>query len=72
MRIAITAKISINPDEEHAYKMFRNMLAVWQDKAEEVNNCSIDISDFIGAIESCLDAMEELDTYINEETETEW
>lgn len=72
MRIATTTRISINPDEKYTCEMFRNMLTVWQDKAEEVNNCSIDISDFIDAIENCLDAMEELDTYINEETETEW
>lgn len=72
MKIATTTRISINHDEKYTCEMFRNMLTVWQDKAEEVNNCSIDVSDFVGAIESCLDAMEELDTYINEEVETEW
>lgn len=72
MKITTTTRISINHDEKYICEMFRNMLTVWQDKAEEVNNCSIDVSDFIDAIENCLDAMEELDTYINEEVETEW
>lgn len=72
MKIATTTRISINHDEKYIFEMFGNMLTVWQDKAEEVNNCSIDVSDFIGAIENCLDAMEELDTYIDEEIEMEW
>lgn len=72
MKITTTTRINVNHEEKYIYETFRNMLTNWQDEAEEVNNHSIDVSDFIGAIENCLETLEELDTYLNGEVETEW
>lgn len=69
MKVITTTRIEITPEEDAIIKNFEDMLYGWQ---LNIDNISADLGELPKAIDTCFNALDDLQAQINEAKEMEW